>query len=233
MERSIDAQLQQIKGLHWLPWIGEKYLSQPLPHKLLIIRESLNHEETKSSNLAHQDCRFTRQAINEIVVNRNYNDSLTYKNLHNTIFGHDKGSIKGFWDHVAFLHFIQQPIGRIKSREAMIQIVKGWIVFFKMFNILKPTACLILGTESADYIHGAIGASDYFHLENRTIWFEKNNGTYPTKIIIRYNKDKRLKFLFIKPPGNRYSTDKWHQFVRNEMPDEMKWLDGCVGTAQL
>jgi len=144
-----DSDLEEIKGLRWLPWIGKEYIYS---ERMLIVGESHYLTGTEKNRLEAEQQNFTRNVVQTFCIDHKKRQS-TFDNLARCLFGNQKMSSNERaekWIHLAFYNFIQRPMKNNKKRPTLDDIKKGWKVFAELIKILKPTHCIFIGFAAAD-----------------------------------------------------------------------------------
>lgn len=107
------------------------------------------------------------------------------------------------------------------------QYQTAWRCFVKLLTILKPIDCIILGIRNEKYSGyklEELGIKDYinndFELENMNI-----NSSTPRKRTIVFNDGYSLDFHIIHHPSQYYSPDLWYNFLKEQMPEAVNWLN--------
>lgn len=104
----------------------------------------------------------------------------------------------------------------IKERPEYSDYYEGWKEFLNMLSITGGNQCILYGTDQKK--------SDALRklLEEKKIEcsykipYEKTNGSIPRIITFELNGN-RIKILFIRHPSSRFSWDKWHKIINDEI----------------
>jgi hypothetical protein len=213
------------KELRWFPWIGENYLKLNKANKLLIIGES--HYQTQESIEEHRNPLYTRTIVEGIGINRNYDKTKIFQNLHKALFTNDNFSSNVFWNLVSFYNFIQRPMDTNNGRPVIDDYIKGWGTFFDLVKLLKPQTCLFIGTSSANMLENAIKQSE-FKLIGKVIWDEKIGGAFAKSAIISDIDGNEIKLIFIKHTSKMFSWKRWNGYLKQKIDKELNWLESNI-----
>lgn len=223
----MEIELQKLvdnKILKWLPWIGKNYENSEI--KILIVGEShyFNPEEIQSFE-KHQNILFTREVIEEMPMNRDYYQTKVFQNFHRAILGNDTFDAEKFWNQISFYNFIQKPMNSNKGRPTNVDYFENWNGFVKLVETIKPTICIFIGSSAANSFNTFFSQSslDFIPVEN----IEKIGVNYAKKSILKVN-NLELPIHFIKHTSQYFSWNKWHDYLKNTIPNEIEFLEKIV-----
>jgi len=212
--KKIDARLSTIKELKWLPWIGDLYFQSVSEKKgFLIVGESHYHDKTLQSIQKHNDVNFTREVIEELAIDKFYYGTKIFPNLHRALFQNDEFDSEIFWNLIAYYNFIQHPMETKKDRPSYKDYYAGWKTFFEVIKILQPSACLFIGTTSADSLSHAIVDSSF--TMNGLIWGEYISNAYAKNSTLMDKEGNEVKLIFIRHTSQMFSWKLWNEHLRN------------------
>ncbi|NOZ36021.1 MAG: hypothetical protein GXO80_12075 [Chlorobi bacterium] len=220
--RESDQKFKEIEGLKWFPWIGKNYDKIPQKNRLLIIGESHYHDGKIESIKKHKTPYYTRIAIDEFAVNRNYYNIKIYKNLHLCLFGNDEFKSESFWNSVSYYNFVQNVMNTNKGRPNFHDFLKGWTLFFKMIDIINPSICLFVGVESSKSLNLGIETFKNFSINNIEV-HDKISGTYPRTTNIYNEKKYTYQTIFMQHTSSRISWKKWNRFLNDKIGNQLNW----------
>jgi hypothetical protein len=133
-----------------------------------------------------------------------------------------------FWSEISFYNFIQQSmnyIGKRREQPTATDFVESWQIFYRLIDILRPNTIIFLGLSSVIN----------YQTDNLNKWqkvsFNKLNkvgSNYPRIIKLNNKENHEVKIIFIRHPSQYFSHIKWHTFLSEQIPDEIKWLKSIV-----
>lgn len=228
-----DNELSQVKGMTWLPWIGDKYSKSE--YKVLIIAEShytngdKPNEVEKSKEDMLRDVLCTRTVVKECPYNKLWQNNM-FDNLHRTLVGTTDFDTTLLWDHVAFFNHIQRPMdynGAVKERPDFADFIKGWEVFVEVVKILKPDFCLYVGVEASNHFNNAMS---YIGVDHKKVeWLPDAQRAYPRRMSISLG-EYNLPILAIKHTSQYFSWEFWRTFLFKEARPMMRHISSLCGT---
>ena len=214
-----DHEIEKMKGLTWLPWIGDNYHTSN--YKLMVLGEShyLWEGEEDAYGILN-DKKFTRalvynnhqghleevghivkplDAIARTLLNKEY---LTTQ---------DRISIS---DTYIYHVIVQKDLASIKERPDYDSYYKGWEINVELLKILKPNIVLVIGVESYEACVNyctSLGVLKYGNKEDFKI-----NNAYPRicKLTIA-NAD--IDILFLRHASSFYSWEEWHEYISSKI----------------
>lgn len=212
---SMDEELVKIDNLKYLPWVGGKYWTQK--KKFLIIAESVYDWDEGSAESAEaiNNKYFARYVIREhglyftlakpwpTVIN-----SKMARNFERVYFGKKYISDEekaDLWCSVSFHELVQRPMKNVKQRPTKEDYIKGMDVLEGIFEVLKPSYVIFLGTDSIKqkYFQKKFGVVPQ-------VGDFKINNAIPKTFTLPMHK---LKMLMIKHPSKYFSWHEWHNFL--------------------
>lgn len=218
-----DNVFSQVKGLKWLPWIGDNYFSAPQDRRLLIVGESHYHDKTEQSINANNEPTFTRDIIEEMGIDQCYYGIKLFPNLHRTLFRNDSFDTAKFWNSVSFYNFIQRPMETNKGRPAWDDISNGWKVFAQLAEILQPNICLFIGTSSANSLNYCLQDTNY--KSNGVKCEDWISNSYGRTSSITHKDGSTIQLVFIRHCSSMFSWDSWNQFLNKKIKEQLVWLE--------
>lgn len=219
----IDNSLSQIKGLKWLPWIGNHFLELENANRFLVIGESHYHDNTKESITKHNSKNFTRRVIKEMAIDREYYSTKIFQNFNRALFRNDKFNTNIFWNLTSFYNFIQRPMETNKGRPSYEDFYNGWKIFFEVTKELKPKTCLFLGTSAANSLMEAIKNTEFTTSGIKVK--DQISNTYAKTATIKDTSGNEIDIIFIRHPSKMFSWNKWNNFLKKTIPNELNWFD--------
>ncbi len=120
---------------------------------------------------------------------------------------------------MAYHNLIQEPLLSRQKKPSEEQSSIGWKVLLSVINILKPTNCIVLGVRNDKGFNKNMRKLKVTFQEIEKLQ-NKISNTKPRKAMIN-----DVNICFIQHPGNYYSPEKWHNFLKEEMPEVMQFLN--------
>lgn len=221
MTKQLDIELQNIKTLKWLPWIGNEYFDIPNENRLLIIGES-HYGGSPEAILAHENILYTRIGVKEFAVERQYHGKIRlYRNMHLALIGNDTFNSQKLWSKICFYNFIQKTMNTNKGRPTGLDFSRSWETFFPVVEILKPSVCIFMGLEASKSFEVAI---------NKTEWISsglKNDikiGSYYSRTVTISKKSQSIEMIFIKHPSQFFSWTAWNKYLYSKIGLKLEYL---------
>lgn len=209
-------------GLKWIPWVGKEYTKADV--KVLVVGES---HYSSPEQFAYFDNR--RDATQYIIWESRipvwdsgeqgwYNR--TFNGIEYTLLGTNQvANRQGLWEHLAFYNFIQRPMNTIEERPTQRDFELGWEAFIHVVKEIQPDICVFCGVSASNYFNRKMQDLNIKHQSVRV------NSNYARTASVSM-EDYDTKLVFIHHCGGRfYSWHKWHDYLRNEMPDAIKFLE--------
>ena len=92
-----------------------------------------------------------------------------------------------------------------------------------IIDILQPTDCIFVGVESVTLFEEIM---DKYGVQYTGIdVLEKLNDAYPKKTSIRLDSKNNINIIFIKHSSCYFSPGKWHDFLKQQIPEAIEWLN--------
>lgn len=217
IDRSFDENLNTVKGVSWLPWVGNKYAIAKSP-RLLILGES-NYDWGYGAQERLADPEFSRQLIAtdkglDVDSNQKF-----FRNIERLIYNKSIVAYEercNFWLNTCYFNLVQRPMESNKHRPTVKDYNSGWYIALKIIDILKPTHCIVCGSNW--YSYGALKlVATEGNLKNEKQISEKINGTYTRAITL--NSSLLARVVFIKHPSHHSSWSRWGEFLQSEIPE--------------
>jgi len=214
-----DNEIKKIKGLKWLPWIGDNYYN--LNGKLMILGEShylwegeedayeILNDEGFTRALVYNNHQGHLEGVSHIIkpLDAIARTLLNKKNL--TI--QDRISISNkYIYHV----IVQKDLASIKERPDYEDYYNGWKINVELLKILKPHIVLVSGVESYEACVNYCNSFGVLKYSNKEDF--KINETSPRicKLTIA-NAD--IDILFLRHASSFYSWGKWHEYISSKI----------------
>lgn len=219
MNLKFDTEIKKIDGLNWLPWIGKDFNQT----KTIILGESHYEDGDEWQKDNYETTR--------IIIQKRIDDVHGKWTLHNnfekTILGKDNIGLEernNIWNSVTYWNLVQRLMDSTNGKSDRPNdndFDKGWEVFFKLIQVIKPKFCIVLGKASC----GRLG----YYLNNiETDWVRNVAEFYnDEKIITLSNKGNNLKLIFINHPSGSYGFDYkyWANLIYKEHPEFRQLLN--------
>ena len=230
LDKSLDSQFDKIENLTWFPWVGKGY--KCAKRKLLVVGEShyLNEDSDENNEkrreLLIRDKEHTRNCLYEVLINKSWS-SKTYSNIMEALC--DRGILsdnKTALSEIAYYNFIQRQMDyskETKERPNINDYKIAWKCFLHIIDILQPTDCIFVGVESVTLFEEIM---DKYGVQYTGIdVLEKLNDAYPKKTSIRLDSKNNINIIFIKHSSCYFSPGKWHDFLKQQIPEAIEWLN--------
>ncbi len=224
--KEYDSSFDKLKDnyLQYYPFIGENF--KMAKEKILIVGESHYADDNKESEELHKHPYLTRAVIKDKGIERGYGKTKTFMNFHKAMITNDTFESQKFWDLLAFYNLVQRPMFSSKHRPHTKDFTDGWKTFFKVIDIVKPTAVIFIGVKASEFLGNSISTSEY-SLENYT-WDEKISRTYPRRVNIISKENISIPVIFIQHSGHHFSHYKWNKYLRANLGEKLDWLKQSV-----
>ena len=234
---SYDGLFAEIERLHWKPWVGERYKLID-GKKLLIVGESHYcwKNEKDDPVKVFEDINkkwFTRKIIHESgVCSSTKSKQPILRNIEKVLTNKaalKKDIQKALWHSVSFYNFIQRPLmSREKQhRPTETDWQNGWHTFYKVIEILKPDYILFCGVEAVNREFAkwnAIKKTEYQYTNKMTKTKNRIGRTFIRSKGSIQKIDTQLIISCIDHPSSRFSWNKWHRVLNEQMPHYITWL---------
>jgi len=208
MDKNFNKKINEIQGLYYLPWIGEKFVKSET--KLLVLGES---------NYINPEGFGKEKDWNKILIKQNFAPILyePYKvlvNLSKALY--NKSDVadterKNIAQYMAFSNIVQRPLKNRKERPTYNDFYNGWKIIIEIINIIKPKNIIVIGVSSIEILKFLA------HEENRQIFsFKKSKNKISNispRIFLINNMDGNINCISIKHTSSYFSWNKWHKFI--------------------
>lgn len=224
-----DEAFAAIEGLKWDPWVGSNYNRNNQP-PLLIVGEShyFGKQLTETEEQKRIDHRVHRPLTREVVrdhgvggVDNKAKNQRTYRNLERVLLGAVPKDRTHFWNEVAYMNFIQEPMfwdAKKRQRPSPQHFVEAWHGFSRVLGVLKPRLCLFVGVGAAKYLalqKQKLELGDVAHFQVGRNWAHRVTGRSPG--------GAETEIIFIQHLGARFcSWSAWRGFLQKENPALIK-----------
>jgi hypothetical protein len=220
---SYDSQFKQAPKPLWLPWVGCHWNDRPLDRRLLIVGESFYADELKqpdSLQVRSRDRNYARKVVSECLINDEWG-ARTLCNIPKLLFGTSAIERHRFWGDTAYFNLVRRAMNSSSHRPTCEDFCDGWSVAFRIFEILRPSFCLMLGlTAAKSFNHSAKEAG----LEASSVSVGTKVGrTSSRRATLRYNTGQ-AEFVFVQHPGRYFSWRRWHNYLNTEHANLMSWI---------
>lgn len=222
-----DGAFDQVQGLAWLPWVGQRFSTRSLHQRLLVVGESHYFAgNTPEKRQVDRDGYKDRQSTKKMVTESGYG-SKTWKNMPLLLFKVSEMDTSKFWGDCAYYNFIQRPMDYDgqpdgnPERPNENDFAKGWQVFVEVVKIIQPSHCLFIG----------VSASHYFCHSMTSLNLSFENISWPQKVGRTWARTAKLnlaetttELIFVQHLGKYFSWVKWHDYLQAQHKDFMNWL---------
>jgi hypothetical protein len=223
-----DSKFDTSEGsnLNWLPMVGKHYCQIPDDKKILILGESAPNWPGNKTILENNP----EHVRDKVVYDYLQEKTGLIGNYLKTITGKDKFSqdarIK-FWRDMAFHELVTTAMKK-EQRPTDEEYRIGWEVFWSVYNILKPSICIMSGTHD-------IKVNTFASVAKRKFGFTESKkdltlrshkvGRYCARTMKFEVDGKTVRFFFIRHPSAFYSWRQWRNFLESEIPDVMAYYN--------
>jgi len=215
MYRKKDNEIKKVKGLKWLPWIGNNYCTSL--YKLMILGEShyLWEGEEDAYDILNDE-GFTRALVYN--NHQGHLDSVCHiikplDAIARTLLDKkDLTTQERITISNAYIYhvIVQKYLDSIKERPDYESYYQGWKINIEILKILKPNIVLAIGVESYEACVNyctSVGLLKYNIKENIKI-----NNTYP-RIVKLTIANLDIDIIFLRHASRYYSWRKWHEYI--------------------
>jgi hypothetical protein len=102
----------------------------------------------------------------------------------------------------------------------------GWNTFYKVIEVLEPSIVLLFS------LNAVVNFQDDTTKTWNRISFKQLNKVgrnYPRIIEIVNHKKHKIKMIFVKHPSSYFSPPIWNLFLKDNTPEEIKYLEyNCI-----
>ena len=220
-DKQFDSLFDKVANLVHYPWIGSDYASAP--KRVLIMGHSHYakdgekfSQEEYDRNIS--DKEYTRGIINCAIEQGGWN---FHKNLQKTFF-YDKMEGETFWSKIASYNFIQEPMKEVIANASQSCNEIAWKCFADVVQIIKPDICIFVGLKYDNGMNALdeIGVKYLIQTLN-----EKINNSSPKRGEMQFEDGYKLPFYMIHHTSMLYSPQLWHDFLVEEIPEVVSFLD--------
>lgn len=209
----------QINALTWYPWMGSNYTE----NKLLIVGESHYAQD--------EDGNFDQACYDDFVSDKNTTINIVerllngeswkmFQNTYKALLGTDDINKEAFWSNIAFFNLIQRPMKTIEDRPSKDDCLCGWDVFYEVLKVIKPTHCIILGTQHSKYLYPVMNKKEGVIFEDGKSTIEqwdKKIGRCWGKVAHLEYEDINTDITFIQHPSRAFNDKDWHDYLMEKM----------------
>ena len=145
INKKFDPELNSIRGLTWLPWIGRDYLTGGV----LLLGESHYCYENYTPKDIENYRQETREVIEEYATRGKNagNQWKTYEPMEAVVNGIMDLSEGKIWSHVSYMNLIQKCMDNNNARPHWEDFLFGWKIVLQVINILRPAICVCFSTD--------------------------------------------------------------------------------------
>lgn len=225
LNKQFDEEIENIKGLTWLPWIGKNYSTAT--NKLLIVGEShyLKEETDEIFKISSEERMkwkdFTRRCIFESAVNNQWH-LRTFANIDRVLFGtNSPEEMNNLWSNISYYNIVQRFMN-YKERPTERDFLNGWETFIKLIQIIKPTVCIFIGvTASNTYsrVMHSLGV-DSSNLE----WKNRIGNAYARRATLYNINGENINLHFIQHTSQYFSWSKWRKYLSSNEKNLFNFL---------
>ena len=206
---SYDKEFLNVVGLKWLPWIGTNYDNT----KTVIVGES-QYED--GDYWQYENIDATR-----ILISKRFDGDRgkIYTNIEKVLLGIEKPTLEQgnfVWKSVVYLNLVQRLMSSRNERPNDLDFDNGWMTFFKIVEIIKPTTCIVIGKKSWGRFCNYLNNN-----ENGAKWNKEISEFHAVERIVTLSKDTyQLKLIFINhASGSRgFDYKHWANLINESEP---------------
>ncbi|MFR3328644.1 MAG: hypothetical protein ACLTSL_00495 [Odoribacter splanchnicus] len=225
LDKSFDDEFDKIRNLVWYPWVGKGYKNSPC--KVLIIGESQYAvtEDKKYDEDTANAFNKNKETAREFVYNTVTREILPakfYTNLLNTFISAEQTS--AFWNKISFYHFFQTTDKAVSGNNHLKEeCLNAWNLWREVIEVLQPDVCIFCGIGLRKFYETWNKKADWKDVEAA---FVKENQQLPIQGKFSISPDKIVDLLFIHhPSAPGYSPGRWNEFLKQQLPEMMQWLN--------
>ena len=206
-----DRELDRIKGLAWLPWVGAAVPTIANRRRILIVGES--HYSTAADPIFTKgggDKEFTRRMVEKFAVRRTQTNP-TFENIGKVLLGDWPTEHAALWSALSFYNFVQRPMHARAERPAHGDWVTGWAVFLKVLAVVQPSHCIFIGVESSHAFARMMEQckTSYEPIQHAA----KIRRTWARTAKVWLGR-KAVGLTFVRHCGQHFSWRDWHEFLK-------------------
>lgn len=218
-----DLNLNNVRNLKWLPFVGENYFYIPKEYRMLVVGESHYNDGTEKGKLDVDDIDWTRDMIQENAIDGvNWNTNII-PNFHKAIFRENDFNKYKFWNSVAFYNFIQRSMDTIKNRPSQEEFKDDWNTFFDLIRVIKPKTCLFIGVSASNHLMSAIEESGFSC--DGIVSVAKIGKVSSRSSILKDVENNEIKLVFIQHTSSYFSWKKWNSYLKKEIGTQLAWFE--------
>lgn len=218
-----DLNLNNVRNLKWLPFVGESYFYIPKEYRMLVVGESHYNDGTEKGKLDVDDIDWTRDMIQENAIEEIDWKTNIIPNFNKAMFREDDFNKDKFWNSVVFYNFIQRSMDTIKNRPSQEEFKDDWNTFFDLIKIVKPKTCLFIGVSASNHLMSAIEDSDFSCVG--IVRDAKIGKVSSRTAILKDVENNEIKLVFIQHTSSFFSWKKWNSYLKKEIGNQLAWLE--------
>jgi hypothetical protein len=210
-----DQELETLSGagLNYLPYIGCKVPDLPPDKRLIILGESCYAWKDNAEEIAVDPMHIRKNVYDHMF------DSGFFTNIVKAVTGYEKitkEQREKFWELTMFHNLVTTPMTNNKQRPSEHDYEKGWNAFWELQKVLRPSACIMLGTDKVkiNTFVSALHTKIHF-IDNKELNLQYPKiGRYYAKVLDVPMHDEIVKFIFIKHPSSYFIWKNWHDLLK-------------------
>ena len=141
-----DAAFDGIKGLTWLPWVGQQYSSK----KILVLGESHycydSHTPLEIEHYRNETREVVAEYVNDPQAGNQYKTFAPITQILNNTMCPGQSRVQ-VWSQIAFMNLIQACMQNNSHRPHWEQFLRGWRVVLEIISYLRPNVCICFSTD--------------------------------------------------------------------------------------
>ncbi len=215
------------KGLTWIPWIGEKYFSEP--QKLLVLGESHycygSNSPQDIESCENETVEVVGEYANGSSAGNQYKTYGTIDEVLGRTFFPGAGRLE-IWSRIAFMNIVQKCMANNQARPKWEFFLTGWKAVLYVIRALKPDACLCFSTGKM------VNRVNFNRLEEFRPEFDFSYCIRPTQdtqmkisgcIVatpggITIEDGKEIPVIFVQHPSRMKKIDEWCKVIEQYHP---------------
>lgn len=228
LNEDFDDAFKEIDNLTWLPWVGDNYLNSDDSNKLLLLGESAyawTHEGKESAEKVTERLSkpyFTREMVEKSHGMNHESEQRFYRNIERALLLKKRphpDATKQLWRSVCFHNLVLDAMINQNNRPSVEQYHAGWELFYRLVDIIKPTMCLVAGTDIKVVLSCIEEAEKKGYKVTKPIWRERVGRAKAVKLEIEQDDNSKLSIIFIKHPSKFFSWKRWGTFLSEKAPE--------------
>lgn len=206
LNETFDADLKRLKGLKWLPWIGDQYESS----RILVVGES-NYADSDWVSVVERDIDFTRKVSDYLCIKREEKQKgRTLPTIARMLRREDDEDVRDVWRRIGYMDIVQRCLtdyGDRKERPQIEDLKSGFRCVSKVIDVLKPRLVIFSGSNSVlDVVPELkVGCSKMCPKRNESGHAHAMIGKVPV-------------LLLPHPVSFGFSHYEWRKFLRESFP---------------